>query len=238
MKPAPFSYSAPTTVDEAVALLAELGPDAKVLAGGQSLVPLMNLRLARPEAIVDISRIDDLARITSNGTLRLGSMVRYSQAQREAEVTTGAPLLADAIRYVGHSAIRNRGTVCGSLAHADPAAEAPLVALALDAELVAASTRGRRTIAAGEFFVGPFMTALEDDELLVEASLPAAAADDGWGFCEVARCHGDYALVAVAAVARVSAGVYDDVRIAIGGAADRPVRATEAEAALTGARRR
>src|SRR4029079_7123395 len=103
-------------------------------------------------------------RVTSKVPLRLGSMVRYSQAQRETEVTTGAPLLADAIRYVGHSAIRNRGTVCGSLAHADPAAEAPRVALALDAELVAASTRGRRTIAAGEFFVGPFMTALEDDE--------------------------------------------------------------------------
>jgi aerobic carbon-monoxide dehydrogenase medium subunit len=236
MKPAPFSYHSPATIDEAVTLLAELGPDAKVLAGGQSLVPLMNLRLARPSAIVDVRRVEDAATITANGALRLGCMVRYTQAQGDAQVAAGAPLLADAIRYVGHSAIRNRGTVGGSLAHADPAAEAPLVAVALDAELVVASTRGRRSIPAAEFFQGPFMTALEDDELLVESAFPVAAASDGWGFREVARCHGDFALVAVAVVARLDGDTYDDVRVAVGGASDRPLRIAQAEAALTGAR--
>jgi carbon-monoxide dehydrogenase medium subunit len=235
LKPAPFTHHAPETVDEAVSLLAELGPDAKVLAGGQSLVPLMNLRLARPTALVDLGRMHDLAGIVSNGTVTVGSMVRHAQARQAAEIAERVPLLVDALGHVGHPAIRNRGTVGGSIAHADPAAEAPLVAVALGAELVAASTRGRRSVPAGEFFQGPFMTALDDDEVLVEASFPAAGADQGWGFREVARCHGDFALVAAAAVVRVADGAYRDVRIAIGAAADRPLRVREAESALEGA---
>lgn len=234
MKPAPFSHHAPETVDEAVALLAELGPDAKVLAGGQSLVPLMNLRLARPTALVDLAHTRDIDGIASNGAVTVGCMVRHAQARRAPEIAERVPLLADALGHVGHPAIRNRGTVGGSLAHADPAAEAPLVAVALGAELVAASTRGRRSVPADEFFQGPFMTALEDDEMLLETSFPASGADQGWGFREVARCHGDFALVAAAAVVSVADGAYRDVRIAIGAAADRPLRVREAEAALEG----
>jgi carbon-monoxide dehydrogenase medium subunit len=235
MKPPPFDYHAPDTADEAVSILQEAGGDGKVLAGGQSLLPLMNLRLARPSVLVDLRRVAGLDGITANGEVRVGAMARHGQVQRSPELASGVPMLTEAMRYVGHPAIRNRGTLGGSIAHADPAAEAPVVALALGAELVAQSSRGTRSIPAGEFFQGPFMTALGDDELLTEIVFPAAPANAGWGFHEVARAHGDFALVAVAVLASQDQGKLRDVRIAVAGAGDRPVRMTEAERALEGA---
>jgi aerobic carbon-monoxide dehydrogenase medium subunit len=235
MKPAPFEYHAPETAAEAASLLQEAGGDGKILAGGQSLLPLMNLRLARPSVLVDLRRVEGLDGTVANGGIRIGSMVRHGHVQRSQEVQSRVPMLTEAMRHVGHPAIRNRGTLGGSLAHADPAAEAPLVAVALDAELVALGTGGTRTIPADEFFQGPFMTALADDELVTEVVFPEAPANSGWGFREVARAHGDFALVAVAAVVTVEDGKLRDVRIAVAGAADRPTRIGDAERALEGA---
>jgi aerobic carbon-monoxide dehydrogenase medium subunit len=233
MKPAPFAYHAPATLEEAVSLAAELGDEARPLAGGQSLLPLMNLRLAHPTALIDLNRAEGLDRIDANGDLRLGCMVRHAAICRSAEVRAKAPMLAEAMQLVGHPAIRNRGTLGGSLAHADPAAEAPLAAVALDAELVLASAAGRRSVPAGEFFAGPFMTAIGDGELLVETVFPATD-ERGWGFRQVARAHGDFALVSAAAALRVDDGRARDVRIVVGGASDRPLRMTEAEGRLEG----
>ncbi|MEA2367079.1 MAG: aerobic carbon-monoxide dehydrogenase medium subunit [Thermoleophilaceae bacterium] len=235
MKPAPFEYHAPETAVEAASLLQEAGGDGKVLAGGQSLLPLMNLRLARPSVLVDLGRVQGLDGTLANGGIRIGSMVRHGHVQRSHEIQSRVPMLTEAMRHVGHPAIRNRGTLGGSLAHADPAAEAPLVAVALGAELVALGAGGTRTIPADEFFQGPFMTALADDELLTEILFPEAPASAGWGFREVARAHGDFALVAVAAVVSVEDGRLRDARIAVAGAADRPTRIAAAEQALEGA---
>ncbi len=228
MKPPPFVYVAPTSLDEAVTALAEHGEDAKVLAGGQSLIPLMSLRLARPTALVDLNGVAELSSIAVNGMTSIGAMTRHRAVERSADVAKQVPLLAAAVPYIGHVAIRTRGTIGGSLAHADPAAELPAIALALDATFEATSTRGTRTISAADFFVGYFTTALEADEILTKVTFPNAAPGTGVSVQEMARRHGDFAMVAAAA----SVAPGGDVRIALINVSDRPVRAVEAEAAM------
>ncbi|MCX6467122.1 MAG: xanthine dehydrogenase family protein subunit M [Pseudonocardiales bacterium] len=234
MKPPPFHYAAPTSVAEAVALLgAHADDDARVLAGGQSLVPLMNFRLAQPGWLVDLRRIDELGHIRTDGdTLVIGAMVRQSEAEHSPEVAVVAPLLAEALGYVAHAPIRNSGTVGGSIAHADPAAELPAVALALDAELVVAGPRGTRRIAADAFFRGPFSTALEADEILTEVRVPRRAG--GHAFVEFTRTHGTFALVGVAAVVELDGDTVTRASVALSGVGPTPVRAAAAEQALTG----
>jgi carbon-monoxide dehydrogenase medium subunit len=233
MKPAPFEYFDPRTADEAVALLATHGDDAKVLAGGQSLVPMLALRLARPSVVVDVNRVSGLDTITQQGaTLSIGALARQRALERWA--AERAPLLATALRHIGHAPIRARGTVAGSIAHADPASELPALLLCLDGAVTARSGRGTRTIPAADFFHGPLMTALAADELVTETRWTLPAAHAGWGFREMARRHGDFALVGVAVVLSVARKVVADVRIAIFGAAATPVRAGAAERALKG----
>lgn len=231
MKPPPFEYFAPTSVDECVALLAERGEDAKLLAGGQSLVPLMNLRLAAPEVLIDLNGVEELARIErDNGHLVIGAMTRHRDVASSDLVRSLRPLLADAAALIGYPAIRNRGTIGGSLCHADPAAEMPCVATTLDAEIVVAGPSGRRTIPAREFFLSHFMTVLEPSELLLEIRFPARAEGAGWNFSEFSRKSGDFALVAVA-VELASDG---RASIGVGGVGERPWRADAAEGLLAG----
>ncbi|MCL4295992.1 MAG: xanthine dehydrogenase family protein subunit M [Anaerolineae bacterium] len=202
MKPPPFEYFAPTTAAEALALLAQHGYEAKPLAGGQSLIPTMNFRLAQPGVLVDLNPISELAYIRpgDDGDLRIGAMTRQRQVERDPLVAERAPLIHETMPYIAHPQIRNRGTFGGSLAHADPAAELPAVTTALNARFRARSQKGDRWLAADEFFVSLFATALEPDELLVEVALPPLPPRSGWAFTEMARRHGDYALVGVAAV--------------------------------------
>jgi carbon-monoxide dehydrogenase medium subunit len=229
VKPPPFAYFAPTSVQEATQLLAEHGDDAKVLAGGQSLIPLLSLRLARPSVLVDLNGVDELSSITANGSTTFGAMTRHRTVERSDVVAANVPLLAAAVPFIGHAAIRTRGTIGGSLAHADPAAELPAISLALDATFVATSAaRGEREIAADDFFAGYFTTALEPDEVLTSIRFPNAAPGTGVSVQEMARRHGDFAMVAAA----VSVAPDGDARIALINVAERPVRATEAEAAL------
>jgi carbon-monoxide dehydrogenase medium subunit len=234
VKPPPFHYAAPTSVAEAVELMAEHADDeARVLAGGQSLVPLMNFRLAQPTHLVDLRRIEELTRIRTDGdTLVIGAMVRQSTAEHAPEVALGAPLLAEALGYVAHTPIRNSGTVGGSIAHADPAAELPAVVLALDADLVVTGPQGPRTVAAADFFRGPFSTAIGPGEILTEVRIPRRAG--GHAFVEFARTHGSFALVGVAVVLELDGTTVADASIALSGVAPTPVRATAAEQALTG----
>jgi CO/xanthine dehydrogenase FAD-binding subunit len=226
VKPAPFAYEAPRSVDAALALL---GEDAKALAGGQSLVPLLNFRLARPATVVDLNGIPELAYLRrAGGVLRIGALTRQATLERSGLVARGWPLLAQAVRHVGHPAIRSRGTVGGSVAHADPSAELPLALVALDARFRVRSARGERTLGWQEFFLGALTTALEPDELLVEIEVPPLPAGARTAFAEHARTHGDFAIAGAAAIL---AG-REHVTIAVLGAGPRPVRAAEAERAL------
>jgi CO/xanthine dehydrogenase FAD-binding subunit len=227
VKPAPFHYVAPRSIAGA---LAAVGEDAKALAGGQSLVPLLNFRLARPETLVDLNDIDELAYLRkSDGTLRIGALTRQATLQRSSVVERGWSLLTRAVAQVAHPAIRNRGTVGGSVAHADPAAELPVALTALDACFhVRSAQRGTRTIAAPDFFRAPLMTALEPDELLVEIEVPALPDGARAAFVEHARTHGDFAL---AGAAVVRAGT-EHAAIALLGAAPTPLRVPDAERAL------
>jgi carbon-monoxide dehydrogenase medium subunit len=237
MKPPLFDYRCPSSLDEALALRSEFSDDSAVLAGGQSLMPMLNLRLARPEVLIDLGRVVELAGITElDGGLSLGAMTRQRSAERSDLIRERAPLLQQALGHVGHPTIRNRGTVGGSLAHADPAAELPAVCVALDAELVARSATGERTITADDFYLGFMTTALAPDELLVEVRIPAAAGALRTAFVEIARRHGDFALVGVAAaIALDDEDVITDARLVLTGVAGLPVRAREAEASLRGA---
>lgn len=240
MKPAKFDYYAPVSRDEALALLARYGYDAKALAGGQSLMPMLNLRLARPAVVVDLNRVDGLGGIAEGpGGMIIGAMTRQRQVERAAEVRERFPALAAAVRHIAHFQIRNRGTVGGSLAHSDPAAEIPALCLALNAEIMASSIRGRRVIDAADFSLGLFTTALEPDELLTEVRLPWLDADGGtgwrWGFREVCRRDGDFALAGAVALLRLDGdGVCREARIAMFGVGDGPARMPSAEAALLG----
>ena len=202
MKPAPFRYVAARSVDEAVAELAAAGGGAKPLAGGQSLVPLMNLRLARPAVLVDLNHIPGLDRLEiEDGRLVIGALVRHRRLAGDPLVAVHAPLLAEAARWIGHGAIRARGTIGGSLAHADPAAELTCAAVALGAELTVAGPGEVRAIAAAALVDGAYSTRLGEDELITEVRIPVATEPSGWGFAEIARRHGDFALVLAAATA-------------------------------------
>jgi carbon-monoxide dehydrogenase medium subunit len=236
MKPAAFSYHAPKTVEEAVALLAELAPqDGRVLAGGQSLVPTMAFRLAKPAHLVDINGVDALhTLIVRGGKLVIGACVRHAAFQRPVCEGPLGTLLGEVVRHIAHYPIRNRGTFCGSLAHADPASEWALVVAALDGEVLAKSVRGERSIAARDFFKGIMTTALRDDELLIEARLPLLPADTRCGFYEFSRRAGDFALAAAVAAYRVEGGTIVEPRLALGGVEAKPRRIAEAEQALAG----
>ena len=237
MKPPPFKYLAPRTLDEALAYMAEHGYDAKPLAGGQSLVPAMNFRLAAPAVLVDLNRVEELFYIRpgDDGGLRIGAMTRQARLERDALIAERAPLIKETMPYVAHPQIRNRGTYGGSLAHADPAAELPAVTIALGGRLRVQSQRGERWVPAEEFFVGLFTTVLEPDELLVEIALPPLPPRTGWAFTEVSRRHGDFALVGAAAVVTLDeAGKCADVRLVYTGVGEGPVVAREAMALLRG----
>jgi CO/xanthine dehydrogenase FAD-binding subunit len=236
MKPAAFDYLAPASLEEALALLAELGEGAKPLAGGQSLVPLMNFRLVRPQHVVDLNGLRELSGIREDdGHLVIGAMTRQRAVETSALVSERCPLLAEAMPQIGHVQIRNRGTVGGSLAHADPAAELPAVVAALGGELVVQSTRGRRAVKAEQFFVGYLTTAARPGELLVEVRLPASPPRTGSAFLEISRRHGDFALVGVAATVTLdSAGVCTGSAIALTGVGPTPVVARDAARALIG----
>jgi aerobic carbon-monoxide dehydrogenase medium subunit len=238
VKPPVFDYLAPASLDEALTILADLGERAKVLAGGQSLVALLNFRLVRPEHLVDLNGVVELTGIREDdGHLVIGAMTRQRAVEQSALVRARVPLLSEAMPQIGHVQIRNRGTVGGSLAHADPAGELPAVVAALGGELVARSKRGRRVLTPEQFFVGYLTTALEPDELLVEVRLPATPARTGTAFVEVSRRHGDFALVGVAATVSVDeAGVCTSSAIALTGVGPMPVLAREAARALEGAR--
>jgi carbon-monoxide dehydrogenase medium subunit len=236
VKTAPFEYCAPRSLDEALALLGEHGEEAKVLAGGQSLVPLLAMRLARPTVVVDINELEGLSAITATDDdgVSFGALTRERAAERSPLVAERLPLLAEALPLVGHVAIRNRGTVGGSIVHADASGELPAVALITEAEMVVRSTRGERVIAADDFFEGHFTTAMADDELLTEVRIPGGPPGAGWAFDEVARRRGDFALVGAGAMVAVVDGVIREARIALIGVAGRPVRASHVETALVG----
>jgi carbon-monoxide dehydrogenase medium subunit len=237
VKPPVFEYTAVRSIDEAVAELAQHGDDAKLLAGGQSLVPLLNMRLTAPGRLIDLNRVRELAYVTERaGGLAIGAMTRQRAVERSALAARHAPLLAGALPWVGHFQIRNRGTIGGSLSHADPAAELPAVALCLDARMTARGPTGERTIAAGDFFLTQLTTALAPTELLTEVWFPALPPGSGSAWLEVARRHGDYALVGVGAVLTLKDGRIEGARLALTGVGDRPVRATQAEARLVGER--
>ena len=235
MKPPPFRYHPPRSLSEALDLLRESSGDARVLAGGQSLVPLLNLRLAYPEVLVDLNQVEGLSYIRDDGArLCIGAMTRQREAEFSTVLAERCPLLVEALTQVGHPAIRNRGTVGGSLAHADPVAELPCVMTALDAELVAAGPAGERVMAASEFFLGPYETALAPGEILVEARIPLTPAPRPASFVEFSRRHGDFAL-AEAAVVLEGNGTCTGARVVAAGPAWTPSRLDAVERLVGGA---
>jgi carbon-monoxide dehydrogenase medium subunit len=236
LKPAPFRYARPQNLADAMELLASADHDVKILAGGQSLVPMLNLRLVRPAVLIDLNGVPGLDHITlsAGGGLSIGALVRHAALAGSAAVIERAPLLAEAARHVGHAAIRHRGTLGGSLAHADPAAELPAALVALGAELVLHGRRGSRMIEASEFFLGLMTTALAPDEILLEIRVPPQG--PGWGFAEVVRRAGDFALAGVVVLVgrpAGSSGRCESARLVGFGVGDRPVRFAAAEEILT-----
>ena len=236
MKPAPFDYFAPASTKEAISLLTEYGETAKILAGGQSLVPLLNFRLARPQVLVDINRVQELSYISeSEKGIRIGTLTRHRALETSPLVMTKCPILGFAARFIGHVTIRNRGTFGGSLAHADPAAEFPLVLTVLGARILIRGADRERTLAPKEFFLDLLTTALQPTEILVEAWIPMLEKRTGWGFRELALQHGAFAIVAAAALITLDEqGVCTDARIALGSVAPVPVRSEQAENLLRG----
>lgn len=239
MKIPAFQYHRPTTVEEVVDLLAELGDDAKVLAGGQSLVPLMALRLSRPPNVIDLGRVGGLGYVHESqaGDLAIGCMVRHAVVETHSRVSEVAPLVSRAMPHIGHRAIRNRGTVCGSLAHADPAAELPAVMVAAGASMVARSRSGERVVAAADFFSGYLTSDLAAEELLLEVRVPRAGGRSAWSVREVTRRHGDFALIGLAAGWDLDEkGAIGSAQLVFFGAGSVPVRVEEAEGVLVGQR--
>ncbi|HMG77218.1 MAG TPA: xanthine dehydrogenase family protein subunit M [Xanthobacteraceae bacterium] len=235
MKPPAFDYIAADSIAMAAAALAHAGDDAKIIAGGQSLVPMLNFRLLRPSILVDINRIAGLDIVEeTNGAIRVGALTRHYQLETSPLIAKHLPVLSCAMTHVAHLAIRNRGTIGGSLAHADPAAELPMMALLLDAELRVASGCGERTVAARDFFLGALTVDLASGEIITGIVLPKLPPRTGWGFEEVARRHGDFALAAAAATLTVSGGTIDQARIALTGVGPTALRATAAEGLLIG----
>lgn len=237
MKPAPFEYQAPGSLEAALDLLARHGGEAKLLAGGQSLIPVMNFRLAEPSLLIDVNKLAELdfIRRGEDGGLRIGALVRQRRLERDPLVAEVAPLLHETVPWVAHPQIRNRGTIGGSLAHADPAAELPAVAVALGARLRLQRAGGERWVDARDFFAGLFTTALEPDEILTEIAIPPLPSRTGWAFLEVARRHGDYAQIGVAALVTLDdSGRCREARLVYLSAGDRPVEAKQAAALLAG----
>lgn len=237
MKPAPFKYFAPKTLEEALHLVTEHGFDAKLIAGGQSLIPAMNFRLAQPAILIDLNRISSLFYVEDGDTggLRIGAMTRQRVLERSALIAERSPLIKETMPFVAHPQIRNRGTIGGSIVHADPAAELPALMLALDAELHAKNGDQARIISAPDFFAGLFMTALNPDEILIEITVPPIPPRTGWAFREISRRHGDYALVGVATrITLDEAGNCIQAKIVFLSVGDAPVEAREAEKLLAG----
>ena len=236
MKPPRFDYLAPRTLDEALAHLHDHGDQAKILAGGQSLIPMLNFRLAHPGVVVDVNRLTDLAYVRQHdGGVAVGALTRQHAVEQSDLVRARVPVVAEACRFIGHAPIRHRGTFGGNLAHADPASELPAVMVALEAEMAVASRAGSRVIPAGQFFIGPLTTALRPGEMLTEIRIPAAPPRTGGAFVEMARRAGDFALVGVAALVTLDgAGRCVRARIALCGVGPTAVRARAAEDALTG----
>jgi aerobic carbon-monoxide dehydrogenase medium subunit len=236
VKPAPFEYVAPESLEEATSLLGEHGEVGKILAGGQSLGPLLNMRLASPEVLIDINRLNELSYIRQrDGYLEIGALARQRTVERSPDIPRKWPLISDAMPYVGHMTLRNRGTVCGSIAHADPAAELPAVATALDAELRVLGPEGERKVSADEFFVSYMTTNLEPDELLAEVRFPPPRPRTGHAWIEIARRHGDYALVGTAAALTLSEdNTCDAARLVYTGVAPVPFDARDAVELLVG----
>jgi aerobic carbon-monoxide dehydrogenase medium subunit len=235
VKPAPFAYTKARTLKEAVALLAKHKDDARLLAGGQSLIATLNMRLSAPELLIDINGIKGLDGIAKKGAaIEIGALARHAQVERSALIAKQAPLIALAMPHIGHVAIRNRGTFGGSIAFADPAAELPACLLALGGEIEIAGPKGKRMVKADAFFKGLFETALRPQEMVTAVRVPAAGKDSRVGFAELARRHGDYAIVGLAASAHADGKGLKDLRLAFFGVGATPVRAKKAEAALTG----
>ncbi|MGB7861604.1 MAG: xanthine dehydrogenase family protein subunit M [Acidimicrobiia bacterium] len=235
MKPAPFGYERPGSVDEAVSILADVGYGAKILSGGQSLVPLLNLRLAFPEVLVDVTRIPDLGYVAEDGeTVRVGALVTQAEFGASGLAMTRVPIATQVIPHIGHFVTRNQGTVAGSLAHADSRGELPVALTALEGAVTVASSRGRREISADEFFISDFTTSMTDDEMLVESAWPAAKPGWGFAFSEFALRHGDYALVMIAVTLYVSEGVVQQARVVAGSVAPRPLVLAEMSEILIG----
>jgi carbon-monoxide dehydrogenase medium subunit len=233
VKPAPFAYKKARSLEEAIALLGEYN-DARLLAGGQSLIATLNMRLSAPALLIDINGITGLDGIANKGgTVEIGALTRHAAAERSETITKHAPLIARAMPHIGHPAIRNRGTLGGSIAFADPAAELPACLLALDGEVEATGPKGKRTIKAQDFFKGLFETALGPQDVLTAIRVPAAGKDARVGFAELVRRHGDYAIVGLAASARADGKGLADVRLAFFGVGATPLRAKKSEAALT-----
>jgi CO/xanthine dehydrogenase FAD-binding subunit len=235
MKPAAFDYVVAESIEAAVAALAAADGEAKILAGGQSLVPMLNFRLLRPSILVDINRVPDLAFVEEEpDAIVVGALTRHYRLETSPIVAEHLPVVTEAMRHVAHLAIRNRGTIGGSLSHADPAAELPMLALLLDATLHVVSSAGQRTVAAHDFFLGPLTVDLAPDELLTRIVLPKLPPATGWGFAEVARRSGDFALAAVAATLTLRDGAIGEARIAMTGVDETAKRASDAEALLAG----
>jgi carbon-monoxide dehydrogenase medium subunit len=235
VKPASFDYYAPRSVDEAVHILAEAGQDGRVLAGGQSLMPMLNCRIVNPTVLVDINRIEELDRVElTDANLTLGALVRHAELLRDARIRAGWPLLAEATAYVAHPAIRNRGTVCGSISHNDPAAEQPGMLVTLGGTVVIAGATGRRELPAEEFLTGMMSNALEPGEMVVAVRYPRPAAGTSVAFVEFARRLGDFALAGAAATLTLRKGVCEQARVTVVGMRDGAFRARDAEAVLTG----
>jgi carbon-monoxide dehydrogenase medium subunit len=236
MKPPRFEYFSPDTIAEAVSLLERFAGNGRVLAGGQSLMPLLNMRLARPAALVDINRIAELGALrTWDGGVSIGATVRQRALQREQLISGRLPIVLDIAPHIGHQQIRSRGTICGSLAHADPAAELPALAVAVGAEMVATGPRGVRTIPASEFYRGYLTTSLQAAEILTEVRFPAPPPEMAWSFIEMSRRHGDFALVGVIAGLSVARGTIQEVRVVHFGVGPKPIRASDTERMLVGA---
>jgi carbon-monoxide dehydrogenase medium subunit len=232
VKPAPFAYRKARSLDEAVSLLGEHA-DARLLAGGQSLIATLNMRLSAPSLLIDINGLGGLDRIEAkDGTVTIGALTRHTQAERSDAIARHAPLIASAMPHIAHPAIRNRGTIGGSIAFADPAAELPACLLALGGEVEASGPSGKRTIKADDFFVDLYETALRPGEMLTAIRVPAASAETRTGFAELARRHGDYAIVGLAATTRAKGKGLADVRLAFFGVGNTALRARKAEAAL------
>ncbi len=235
MKPAPFAYAKARSVDHAIELLARPDGEARLLAGGQSLIATLNMRLSAPKLLIDLNGIGGLAGISvKNGMLEIGALTRHAEVERSADIASHAPLIALAMPHIGHAAIRNRGTFGGSVAFADPAAELPACLLALAGEVDIAGPQGKRTVKADDFFKGLFETALGPTDVLTAIRVPAATNDMRVGFAEYARRHGDYAMVGLAASAKANGKGLTDIRLAYFGVGNTPLRAKKAEAALAG----